>query len=71
MKHAGLYQFFFSLTHRASDRQDLAAEWVNLPTLPIVISDRTQNSYQPTGPVLLKSYEPKAKVTCLWSAGGY
>ena len=44
--------FFFSqLTYQASDKQELQAEWDNLP---IVVSDSIQNSYQPTGPVLRK-----------------
>ena len=51
-----IYFFSSQLACQASDKQELPAEWVNLPAWPIVKSDSTQNSYQPTGPVLLQSY---------------
>ena len=63
--------FFSQLAHWASDKQELAAEWVNFPALPIVINKSTQNSDQPNGPVLLKSYQPKAKFNHHGPAGGY
>ena len=47
---------FSQLACRVSDRQEIAAKWVNLPAQPIVISNSIPKSYQPTGPVLLKIY---------------
>ena len=55
--------FFSQFAHRASDRQNLAAEWVNLPACSIVICDSTQDSYQSTGLVPIKGYQSKAKFT--------
>ena len=43
-------KLFSQLAYQASDRQELAVKWINLLARPIVISDSTQNSYQPTGP---------------------
>ena len=67
---SGLYLIFSQLGHWASDRQELAAEWINVQARPIVISDSTQNSYQPNGLVLLESYQPKANFTHLAGGGG-
>ena len=55
-------KFFSKLACWASDKQKLAVQWLNLLAWPIVISDSTQYSYQPTGRVLLKNYQPKAKL---------
>ena len=58
-----LYLFFFSqLTHWASDRQELAAEWANLPAQPTVISDSTPNYNQLSRHVLLKTLPAQSKL---------